>query len=35
VDFDSLEQDDITVRFRDSGEQTRVKISELAAFLEK
>lgn len=35
VDFDSLEQDDITVRFRDSGEQTRVKISELAALLEK
>ena len=30
-----FEQDDITVRFRDSGEQTRVKISELAAFLEK
>jgi glycyl-tRNA synthetase len=35
VDFDSLEEDDLTVRFRDSGEQVRVKISELSEFFAK
>lgn len=33
IDFDSLEQDDVTVRERDSMKQTRVKISELEKFL--
>ncbi len=31
VDFDSLEDDSVTLRFRDSMEQVRVKRSELAA----
>ncbi|MEK7147277.1 MAG: glycine--tRNA ligase [Patescibacteria group bacterium] len=33
VDFDSLEQNDVTVRERDTGKQKRVKIPELAEFL--
>jgi glycyl-tRNA synthetase len=33
IDFDSLEKDDITVRDRDSMEQTRIKISELKNYL--
>jgi glycyl-tRNA synthetase len=33
IDFDSLEKGDVTVRDRDSGEQKRVPIVELAAFL--
>lgn len=35
IDFESLENDDVTVRFRDSGEQERVKISKLGDFLTK
>ncbi len=34
VDFDSLEKDDITIRDRDTGEQERVKISELKSVLD-
>ncbi len=33
VDFDSLEKTDVTIRDRDSMEQTRVKIDELPAYL--
>jgi glycyl-tRNA synthetase len=33
VDFDTLEDDTVTVRDRDTMEQTRVKVSELQAFL--
>jgi glycyl-tRNA synthetase len=33
VDFDSLEHEDVTVRDRDTGEQKRVKISELLSTL--
>ena len=33
VDFDSLEQDDITVRDRDTMAQTRVKIADLPVYL--
>ncbi len=33
VDFDTLENDSVTVRDRDSGEQERIAASELAAFL--
>ncbi|HPY08704.1 MAG: glycine--tRNA ligase [Patescibacteria group bacterium] len=35
VDFDSLENDDVTVRERDSMKQTRIKISELKNFFQK
>ncbi len=33
VDFDSLEDDTVTVRLRDSGEQKRVPLSELLSFI--
>jgi glycyl-tRNA synthetase len=35
VDFDSLEEDDVTVRDRDSMKQERIKIEELEDFFEK
>jgi len=35
VDFDSLDNDDVTVRDRDTAEQERVKIEELSDFLKK
>ncbi|MCL4391782.1 glycine--tRNA ligase [Patescibacteria group bacterium] len=35
VDFDSLEQDDVTVRDRDTMRQERVKIGELEAYLKE
>ncbi|EKX44810.1 hypothetical protein GUITHDRAFT_163452 [Guillardia theta CCMP2712] len=35
VDFDSLEDDTVTIRERDSTEQRRIKINELYAFLSK
>ena len=35
VDFDSLEDDSVTVRDRDSMKQKRIKISEIEEFLEK
>lgn len=35
VDHDSLEDDSVTVRFRDTMEQKRVKISELDALIRK
>ena len=35
VDFDSLENDDITVRYRDTAKQQRVKIDELIEHLNK
>ena len=35
VDFDSLENDDVTIRDRDTTEQKRLKISELKAILTK
>jgi glycyl-tRNA synthetase len=35
VDFDSLEQDDATVRDRDTMKQERVKIKELAGYIKK
>ena len=35
VDFDTLEDDCVTVRFRDTMEQERIKISELKDFIEK
>ncbi len=35
VDFDSLEDDSVTVRERNSTKQTRVKVKELATFLQK
>ena len=34
VDFDSLQDDSVTIRFRDSMEQKRVKISELRGIIE-
>lgn len=34
VDFESLENDDVTIRDRDTMEQKRVKMEELASFLE-
>lgn len=34
IDFDSLEQDDVTVRERDSMNQERIKISELEQYLQ-
>lgn len=34
IDFDSLEQDDVTVRERDSMKQERIKISELEHYLQ-
>jgi glycyl-tRNA synthetase len=34
VDFDSLQDDTVTIRFRDSMEQKRVKISELRSIIE-
>ena len=34
-DFDSLEDNSVTVRFRDTMEQKRIKIEELDSFLEK
>jgi glycyl-tRNA synthetase len=33
VDFDTLENDTVTVRHRDTGEQERVSIEELPEFL--
>ena len=35
VDFDSLQDNAVTVRSRDSMEQTRLKIDDLAAFFSK
>ena len=35
VDFDTLNDDTVTVRDRDSMEQVRLKISELEAYIEK
>lgn len=35
VDYDSIANEDVTVRYRDSMEQKRVKISELHALIEK
>jgi len=35
IDFDSLKQEDVTVRFRDTTEQVRVKIGELVGWLRK
>lgn len=35
IDFDSLEDDSVTVRDRDTGEQKRVSISELTEFIER
>jgi len=35
IDFDSLENNDVTVRDRDSMEQSRIKISELENFLQE
>ena len=35
VDFDSLEDDSVTVRKRDSMEQVRMSIGDLPAFLAK
>ena len=35
VDFDSLENDDVTVRDRDTMEQERIKINDLKKFLEE
>lgn len=35
VDFDSLKQNDLTVRYRDTMEQKRISIDEIPAFLEK
>ena len=35
VDFDTLNDDTVTVRDRDSMEQIRLKISELEAYIEK
>jgi len=32
VDFESLDDDSVTVRFRDTGEQDRIKISELISY---
>ena len=34
-DFDSLEDESVTIRHRDSMEQERIKISELDAYMEK
>ena len=33
IDFDSLNNDDVTVRDRDTTKQIRVKVSELAEYL--
>jgi glycyl-tRNA synthetase len=33
IDFDTLEDDTVTVRDRDSGEQERLKIGELVGFI--
>lgn len=35
VDFESLENDTVTVRDRDTAEQTRLKISEVASFIQE
>ena len=35
VDFDTLEDNSVTVRDRDSMEQIRIKVDELAAYLEE
>jgi len=35
VDFQSLEDDTVTVRFRDSGDQERIKIDEISGFISK
>ncbi|MFA6257057.1 MAG: glycine--tRNA ligase [Candidatus Paceibacterota bacterium] len=35
VDFDTLENDTVTVRDRDTGEQERVKVSELTSYLKE
>ena len=35
VDFDTLQDDTVTVRHRDTGEQERVKVSELVSYLDE
>ena len=35
IDFDTLENDTVTIRDRDTGKQERVKIGELASWLKK
>ena len=35
IDFDTLENDSVTVRYRDSGEQKRVAVSDLPSFLKE
>ena len=35
IDFDTLENDTVTVRDRDSGSQTRLGIAELVAFIKE
>ena len=35
VDFESLKKDDLTVRYRDTMAQERVKIKDLVSFLRK
>jgi len=35
VDFESLEDESVTVRFRDTGEQDRIKISELISYFKE
>ncbi len=35
IDFDTLEDDTVTVRDRDTGDQTRVKISELPSYIKE
>lgn len=35
IDFESLEQDDLTIRDRDTMKQKRIKITELISYLNK
>lgn len=35
IDFDTLENDTVTIRFRDTGEQERVKVSELISYIKE
>ena len=35
VDFDTLENDTVTIRLRDSMEQTRLPVAELRSYIEK
>ena len=35
VDFDTLSDDAVTVRDRDTGEQTRIKVSELKNYIKE